>query len=117
YLSVDRTAAQEGEGPLVYTVTLRDEDGNPVSVQAGHTVTVTTTLGDVIINAGDSSATLVHTVEQNSLFEGERTLVNTITEISQSNAAVTGAFEALDYKAEDLSVTIRRSEEHTSELQ
>src|SRR5690606_4544825 len=86
---------REGQRELVYTVTLRDADGNPVA--ANNDVTVTTTLGIVTIPAGSSSGTLAVPVQGDDVYIDPSQMVNAITGISEANAGTPGSFENLNF--------------------
>ncbi|QLF94319.1 retention module-containing protein [Pseudomonas sp. ABC1] len=103
-LSVDRTVTDEGTGDLVYTVTLKDASGNPVT--ANNTVTVTTTLGTVTIAVGASSGTLSVPVQGDDVYVDNEVVSNAITGISEANAGTPGSFEKLDYDSTGVSTTI-----------
>ncbi|MFD1007728.1 immunoglobulin-like domain-containing protein [Oceanisphaera ostreae] len=103
-LSVDKTAVSEGAADLVYTVTLTDTNGNPVI--ANNAVTVTTSFGDVIIAAGDSSATQAKVVQGDDVYKDDETVTNAITSVVEANAGTVNSFEQLGFDGTAVSTVV-----------
>jgi T1SS-143 domain-containing protein len=94
-LTVDKTAVSEGAADLVYTVTLKDADGN--LTPANNAVTVETAYGQIIIAQGASSGTLVKPVQGDDVYVDGETLSNNITSVTEANAGTAGSFEQIDF--------------------
>src|SRR5690606_13658771 len=84
HLTVDRTEIEEGDPALVYTVTLRDANGQEVA--ANNNVTVTTQLGTVTIAAGSSSASFSVPVQGDDIYVDPEIITNVITGVTEANA-------------------------------
>src|SRR5690606_530849 len=78
YLTAAATV-NEGQRQLVYTVTLRDADGN--AVVTNNDVTVTTAKGVVVIPAGSSSGSFTVPVQGDDPYIDPETITNAITAI------------------------------------
>ncbi|WP_144822183.1 immunoglobulin-like domain-containing protein [Marinobacter piscensis] len=93
-LTVSEDTVSEGEAAdLVYTVTLEDAAGNPVTTN--NTITVNTTLGDIVIGAGNTHGAINVPVQADDAYNNEEPVVNEITGITEANAGQPGSFENL----------------------
>src|SRR5690606_30306912 len=99
------TTVNEGQRQLVYTVTLRDADGN--AVVTNNDVTVTTAKGVVVIPAGSSSGSFTVPVQGDDPYIDPETITNAITAISEANAGSPGAFENLSYNDATVSTHVK----------
>src|SRR5690606_14788907 len=104
YLTAASTV-NEGQRQLVYTVTLRDADGN--AVVTNNDVTVTTAKGVVVIPAGSSSGSFTVPVQGDDPYIDPETISNAITAISEDNAGSPGAFEHLTFDGGAVTTTIQ----------
>ncbi|MEK9824902.1 MAG: Ig-like domain-containing protein, partial [Methylotenera sp.] len=82
-LTVDNSTLTEAGGDLTYTVTLKDDAGNPVAADADIVLTITlpdNTTQEVTIAANSSTATYVYTVaaDEDALDEADQTLTASI---------------------------------------
>src|SRR5690606_16401346 len=102
---VDREETYEGSPDLVYTVTLRDADGN--EVVAHNDVTVTTEQGVVTISAGSSSGSFRLPVQPDDIYVDSETVSNSIIGINESNAGTPGAFEDLRFSGTPVDTVVR----------
>ncbi|MFD1007226.1 immunoglobulin-like domain-containing protein, partial [Oceanisphaera ostreae] len=103
-LTVDRSAVNEGAADLVYTVTLRDDSGNPIV--AKNDVTVETSLGTIIIPTGSSTGTLDVPVQGDDVYLDGETVTNTITSVNEANAGQPGSFENLTFDNSTTTTTV-----------
>ncbi|WP_342354889.1 Calx-beta domain-containing protein [Pseudoteredinibacter isoporae] len=117
------TIAEDG-GQVTYTVTLVDQNGTPVTVPAGETVTVglaytgtaagTDYSGEqtsVTITAGNNNASFVVTGVDDAVSEGNETIILDIDSITDS-----GAFENVEEHADNQVTTTIVDDEATPSL-
>ncbi|WP_100639511.1 immunoglobulin-like domain-containing protein [Marinobacter salexigens] len=103
-LSVSKTEINEGDAAdLVYTVTLEDSNGNPVTTN--NSITVNTTLGDIVIGAGNTHGAINVPVQADDAYVNAGTVENEITGIIETNSGQPGSFEKLE--ADTTAVTTR----------
>jgi trimeric autotransporter adhesin len=100
YVKITNNASTIEGGNLTHTITLVDKDENPVTVQAGETVTITVTYtssngvtdGDfttiekvLTLMGGNSSVTITNETKDDFTAEGIENYTVTITDVAQSN--------------------------------
>lgn len=106
-LTVSKNTVDEGEADdLVYTVTLEDSTGSPVITN--NTITINTTQGDIVIDAGNTHGTINVPVQPDDAYDNEGPIVNEITGITETSAGLPGSFENLATDGTAVTTTVNQ---------